>query len=262
VTHELVRTRSGALAVRCRVHGEVMHPGVGPRVEAEELYVGQSRLVERLQAGPLVLFDVGLGAGSNALAALAAAARCGGRLDIVSFERDLGALELALTPEWGLDAEAARAARTLLAHGTYASATTRWNLRHGDLLAALAHEPERADVVFWDPFSPRANPELWTIEAFAALRACASPRCTLYTYSASTATRAAMLLAGWAVGVGASIGGKQETTAAAIHVGDLTRPLDARWLARLRRSDAQLPEHAAERIAALPQFRSAPANGS
>jgi queuine tRNA-ribosyltransferase len=234
-----------------------MHPGVGPRVEAEQLYVGQSRLVERLAAGPVVLFDVGLGAGSNALAALAAAARCGGRLDVISFERDLGALELALTPEFGLDAEAARAARTLLAHGAYESGPTRWRLRHGDLLAALEIEAERADLVFWDPFSPRANPELWTVEAFAAMRARAGQRCTLFTYSASTATRAAMLLAGWAVGVGASIGGKQETTAAAVRVDDLARPLDARWLARLRRSDAPLPDRAAERVAALPQFRTA-----
>jgi hypothetical protein len=42
--HELVRTRAGHLAVRSRRAGEVIHPGVGPRVEAERLYVGQSQL--------------------------------------------------------------------------------------------------------------------------------------------------------------------------------------------------------------------------
>jgi hypothetical protein len=94
--HELVRTRAGHLAVRSRRAGEVMHPGVGPRVEAERLYVGQSRLSARLlrdggvgtaaaQAGParaaqagspraaaverpggdaVTVFDVGLGAAS------------------------------------------------------------------------------------------------------------------------------------------------------------------------------------------------------
>ena len=30
MSHELVRTRGGTLAVRCLEAGEVMHPGVGP----------------------------------------------------------------------------------------------------------------------------------------------------------------------------------------------------------------------------------------
>ncbi len=263
MSHELVRTRGGALAVRSQECGEVMHPGVGPLVEAEQLYVRQSRLGERLAQGNVVLFDVGLGAGSNALAARALAERradaAGARLDLVSFERDLGALELALAhgESFGLDDEAAAAARALLAGGESVTARTRWRLRHGELLAALAAEPERADVVFWDPFSPRANPELWTIAAFAAVRRVAGARCTLYTYSASTATRVAMLLGGWAVGVGDGIGGKAETTAAAVCAQDLARPLDARWLRRLAQSGAALPDDAYARVAALEQFRSA-----
>src|SRR5205823_3732694 len=120
-------------------------------------------------------------------------------------------------------------------------------LVHGELLENLAPArlgPLRADVVFWDPFSPRANPSLWTVAAFAALRRVAGPRCTLATYSASTATRVALLLGGWAVGVGDAIGDKAQTTAAAVHVGDLARPLDRRWLARLARPDAPLPADA------------------
>ena len=94
--------------------------------------------------------------------------------------------------------------------------------------------------------------------AFAACRRVAGPRCTLYTYSASTATRVALLLAGWAVGVGEAIGSKAQTTAAAIHVADLQRPLDQRWLPRVARSDAPLPPDAppdvVQRIAAASQF--------
>jgi queuine tRNA-ribosyltransferase len=256
VTHELVRTRGGALAVRDVECGEVMHPGVGPRVEAELLYVKQARLVERLAAEKrMVLFDVGLGAGSNAFAALAAIPD-GTRLEIVSFERDLGALDLALAnaAAFGLDAAAVDAGRALRANGTFANERCSWHLRHGELLPALAACERRADVVFWDPFSPKANPSLWTEEAFAAIRRCAAPGCSLFTYSGSTATRVAMLLGGWAVGVGDSIGDKAETTACAVRVEDLARPLDARWLGRLQRSSAVLPEGAAERVARLEQF--------
>jgi queuine tRNA-ribosyltransferase len=254
------------LAMRSIEAGEVMHPGVGPLTEALELYVRQSRLAERLRAGgaaEVVVFDVGLGAGSNALAARSESERApatAARLHLVSFERELGALTLALAhgAAFGLEGEPGDAARTLLATGAHHSIRTRWQLRHGELLAQLAVEETRADIVFWDPFSPRANPSLWTVAAFSALRRVAGPRCTVITYSASTATRVAMLLAGWAVGIGDPIGEKAHTTTAAVQVDDLARPLDRRWLDRLTRPDAPLPPDAppdvALQVARLEQF--------
>jgi queuine tRNA-ribosyltransferase len=266
VSHEVVRTRSGALAIRSQEAGEVMHPGVGPLVEAELLYVRQSRLSERLRAQgePLVLFDVGLGAGSNALAARAASEAApapAAPLEIVSFERDLGALELALAhgSAFGLEGEPALAARALLAGGAHQTPRTRWRLERGEVLEALARERTRADLIFWDPFSPRANPDLWTVAAFSAARRAAGARATLFTYSASTATRIALLLAGWAVGVGDAIGEKAETTAAAMDARDLARPLAPAWLGRLAQPAVPLPgdapADAVARVRAAPQFR-------
>ena len=283
MSHEIVQTRGGALAMRSLADGEVMHPGVGPRVESEQLYVRQSRLEERLRAAgvpastaastptsssPLVLLDVGLGAGSNALAARAVSERApagAARLDLWSFERDLGALELALAhgEVFGWQGEPAEAARVLLARGDHETARTYWRLVRGDILEALARAPVAADIVFWDPFSPRANPTLWTVAAFAAVRRVAGPRCTLFTYSASTATRLAMLLGGWAVGVGDPVGDKRQTTAAAVSASDLARPLDRRWLARLARADVPLPPDApvdaVARASVAPQFDRPPA---
>ncbi len=268
--YRVVRTRSGAAAVRDEVLGEVMHPVVGALREAVQLYATQSRLRERLlepAEAPLVLFDVGLGAGSNALAArrisesLPAAGR---RLEIVSFERDTEALQLALDPshaaELELAGEPGRAARSLLALGRHETQRTRWRLLRGDALAALERGAAETacDVVFWDPFSPKANPELWTVRAFSALRSVCNPRATLFTYSGSTTVRAALLLAGFAVGSGEPSGAQKESTCAAVDPSDLFRPLDERWLARLSRSAAPLPKDAPagslDRIRALPQF--------
>lgn len=263
--HEIVKTRGGALAMRSLAAGEVMHPGVGPVAEAEQLYVRQSRLAERLHtaAATLVVYDVGLGAGSNAFAARAASERASAdaaRLTLISFERDLGALALALdnAADFAIEPDAVSAGRTLLAAGAHESPRTTWRLVPGDVLPAFQQALPPADIVFWDPFSPRSNPELWTVAAFAAARRCAADRCALFTYSASTATRIALLLAGWAVGVGASIGEKAATTAAAIEPHDLATPLDRDWLRRLSRPDVPLPEDAPAdflpRIRALTQF--------
>jgi len=264
---QLVTTSLGVAAVRDAEAGEVMHPIIGPAVESERLYVAQSRLPSLVAApGPrLVLLDVGLGAGSNALAALRAAeAAAEGRgLEIVSFERDLGALALAVSDEGaarlGLDTTARDAGRALLARGRFESRRVVWRLVLGDALETLRGEDARAELVYWDPFSPKANPGLWTCAAFAAARARCAERAALYTYSTATATRAALLLAGFFVGQGDPSGPKEQTTAAATDPALLARPLDARWLARLERSSAPLPKDAPadamERIRAHPQFR-------
>jgi queuine tRNA-ribosyltransferase len=249
------------------VLGEVMHPVIGPAVESERLYVAQSRLRERLSSpGPrLLLFDVGLGAGANALAAIAAAETVedGRGLEIVSFESDPRALALASSDEGaarlGLGDRARDAARRLLTDGRHETSRLLWRLVPGDLRETLPRETARADIVFWDPFSPKANPELWTCGAFAALRARCGEHATLYTYSTATATRAALLLAGFFVGAGDASGPKEETTAAATDASLLARPLDGRWLARLTRSSAPFPDDAPrdalDRIRAHPQFR-------
>ena len=263
--HEVVTTRSGARAMLDRATGQVMHPVVGPLAEAEALYLAPSRLAERLlepSVAPLVVFDVGLGAGSNAVAAWRVSeARAGRALEIVSFDRTVAALALALAPEhaaaFGLDGAAGVAARALLAGGRHVTPRTSWRLVLGELPGALAGTAA-ADIVYWDPFSPRANPELWSMAAFTALRGCCADRATVHTYSAATATRAAMLLAGFAVGTGPSTGTMGETSIGAIVPDDLARPLDRRWLDRLRRSTAPLPADAPadalDRIAAMPQF--------
>jgi queuine tRNA-ribosyltransferase len=274
----IVATASGAPSMRDAEAGEVMHPVIGATVESERLYVAQSRLAARLAEGgppstadrpePLVLFDVGLGAASNALAALRAAraARAADPqarpLAVVSFERELGALELACTAEGaarlGWSAEDLAAARALLAAGRHQEPGITWRLALGEAPATVAAAPERADLVFWDPFSPRANPDLWTVGAFAALRGRAAPGCTLFTYSTATSTRSALLLAGFHVGVGDPSGPKEETTAAALPPAAPARPLDARWLVRLTRSSAawpvDAPADALDRIRSHPQF--------
>lgn len=275
---EVVILPNGLRAIRERACGEVMHPGAGPLVEAESVYVTPSRLAARLKEGgdPLVLLDVGLGAATNAITAWKVSEAQGPgarRLEIVSFERDLDALKLALEPEnadslgltrGGPDAHAAASA--LLERGLHETPRTLWRLCLGDFRSWLATMPDGgADVVYWDMFSPRAAPALWTAAMFKALRRACREGATLHTYSASTSTRSALLLGGFAVGVGERTGDRDETTIAATRPEDLVRPLGAAWLGRLSRSSVPFPSDvpgepleragAMARVRACPQFR-------
>lgn len=266
---EVVETRGGARAMRDRRTGEVMHPLAGPIEEARSLYLVPSRLEARLGAEgsePLVLLDVGLGAGSNAAAAwaLSEARSAGARpLHIVSFDRILAALELAVTEEhraaFGFAGATLAACTQLLERGCAEGARTAWRVSLGELPSTLlAEPPASADVVFWDPFSPRANPALWTVAAFTALRRVCREGATVHTYSGATAVRTALLLAGFAVGLGDVLQGGRQATVAAARLADLAAPLDRRWLDRVSRSSAPFasdaPTDALERIARSPQF--------
>lgn len=273
----MVTLPNGIRAVRERACGEVMHPGSGPLVEAESVYVTPSRLGTRLQErGPtLVLFDVGLGAATNAITAwqvseaLPLSSR---RLEIVSFDHNLDALALALEPEnadaLGLTKEGANAhaaASALLAEGRHETPRTLWRLCLGDFPSVLAGLPDAsADIVFWDLYSVKTAPDLWTTSMFKALRRVCRDGATLHTYSASTSTRSGFLLGGFAVGVGERTGSRDETTVAATNVADLARPIGASFLERLSRSSVPFPNdvpsdasaraEAMARVRACPQF--------
>jgi queuine tRNA-ribosyltransferase len=235
--------------------GEVMHPIDDPATEARLLYVEQSRLLERLQsseAGPLVVWDVGLGAAANAMAAILAVEGSTApvktrNLTLVSFENDLDSLKLALDHVRWFKHLRHAAPRKLLSTGRWTNSTPTidWLLLHGDF-AARKFDAPAPDIIFFDPFSFKVDSSLWTLAAFRELaQVCADKPVELYTYTFSTSVRAAMLAAGFYVAKGRGTGAKAETTiglsasaATGSHAHEL---LGEEWLAKWRRSDAQAP---------------------
>lgn len=68
--YEIHRAWEGFASIRQISSGEIMHSRTDPIQEARQLYVEQSGLAVRLQAESLILWDVGLGAAANAMAAI------------------------------------------------------------------------------------------------------------------------------------------------------------------------------------------------
>ena len=265
----VVVVSDGVGRIRDAGSGEVMHPVTDPGAEARELYVEQSGLLGRLRrppAAPLVVWDVGLGAATNAMAAVHAveamrgaaglvgaavgvggAAAAGRPLHLVSFENDLDSLRLALRhPAWFKHLRHA-APRRLLAENRWVDQALgiEWSLLYGDFGARKFDAP-KPDIVFFDPFSYKADTTLWTLGAFRDLASLLDDAAVeLLTYTASTRVRAAMLAAGFLVARGRGTGPKAETTIAmtarAAALPHQRVLLGAEWLARWRRSDASAP---------------------
>lgn len=243
---EIVTTTLGVKSIRNKRVNEIMHNPVGPWAEANALYILQSKLAERLsQSGPeLVLFDVGLGAAANALAALHSGRGAPRALRIVSFEREMELLRYALKhadqfphfePFMGAVAE-------LLASGSWSEGNLSWELREGNFREKILEETRKPDLIYFDPYSSKVNREMWAVDCFKALRRVSRDEGTLlYTYSQATPVRVAILAGGFYLGRGPASGPKEETTIAATRLSDLENPMGAEWFGRWQRSHIQVP---------------------
>jgi queuine tRNA-ribosyltransferase len=282
--YEVVRFAQGFSSIRQRSSGEIMHSVNRPVEEAEKLYVGQSHLADRLikhadSDKELVVWDVGLGAATNAMAAVhcfeKTLAKLGADqvrpLRLISFECDLDPLTLACRDNSHFHYLRHSAPHHILRKGSWqhSSQQLNWELAKGDFLELFWKAPT-PDLVFYDPFSAKTDSELWTSETFSLLYKNLTERSVeLYTYSAATAVRVAMLRAGFFVAEGIATGPKSATTIAFNRADGAgqhpQRPplLDARWLERWRRSGSRFPPaaslHEKEQITAAieshPQFK-------
>ena len=248
-TFELVSLAGGVHSLRARGNGQTFHPVIGPAAEAQAVHVAGTRLTARASATPdrpLVVWDVGLGAAANALAAIdalrAEAAARTADVFLHSFDHTLAALDFARAHAEALayprgHESTLRALRdTGRADVPLSGATLSWRVHLGDFPALLAGDAPLPvpHAVFYDPYSPAVNPDMWTLETFAALfgRLRAEVPCLLTTYTRSTAARVTLLLAGFHVGVGGASGEKDETTVATNTPALLDAPLTRRWLER------------------------------
>ena len=234
--YEIIENEKGFWSVKQRSSGETMHSVSNPMVEAKELYIDQSNLSERLatsnhkeemneDAEPFIIWDVGLGAATNAMAAIVCHESISNprAMHLISFESDLDPLKLAIKNAGRFPHLYHKAPRKLLERSI-------WQSDSG-------------------PFSFKTDSLLWKAEFFQRIfnHCKASEKTTtLYTYSASTAVRSALLHAGFWVGKGIGIGPKLDTTIAFSKApeSELEKKnlLSSEWLSRREKSYARYPQ--------------------
>ena len=246
MSYRLVHNENGSTSVACTENDEIMHPGVGPEIEAQTLYVDELNLPARLQEqGRLIIWDVGMGAAANVLASIAALGPVTGKVEILSFDRTSQALRFARNnaEHFPQIANFRDTVDELLETGRTAIGNIRWTFFETDFPTWLTIEPPcpAPHAILFDAWSPRSNPAMWTFTVFQQLRERVAGQATLATYSRATCIRSALLLAGFLVGRGPAIGSKEETTIAATSRDLLNNPLPREWLLKAERSHSGRP---------------------
>jgi len=248
---ELVTLKGGRRSILSVAHGETMHIGTDPRTEALELHIQQQRLAQRIRKWqnpfPFVIWDIGLGPAGNAITAIETLPESGSSVEIHSFEISTEILEFALAHSEALEYMKGwePVIKQLLDEGiAFPTPRIHWHLHRGDFSKQSPAAPTPS-AIFFDPYSPARNAEMWSLETFRSLwntvSAADAPDCLMTNYTRSTAARVTMALAGWFVGIGVPTGGKDETTIAGNRIDLLDRPLDHHWLERVHSSTSAAP---------------------
>lgn len=207
------RTEDGSFTFFSETFGEAFHSRLGARAEAFEKFAQVTRLAMLARqfvqpdSPPIRLLDVCYGLGYNTAAALETlwAVNPACRIEAIALELDPTVPQAAIAPDllaiWSPPVQ--EVLRAIAQRYEFCSPTLWARLLLGDArqtIQPVVAQGFQADAIFFDPFSPRRCPQLWTVEFFAQVAKCLSPRGILATYSRSASVRAAMQAAGLHIG--------------------------------------------------------------
>lgn len=213
---EKVTTRDGSSTFRNKTVGETYHSMSGAAQEALQKHVEPSGLLEKKE---VVIGDVCFGLGYNSFVAMAKHKQKfpDGLMQIFAFENDITILQKIAELDYETYQPQADKMKLLLSNKIesisdydlylYEDDNLTITLYVGDLRKTVPILADNVlDVIFFDPFSPKKQPELWSQEVFAQMNRIMVEGAVLTTYSCARVTRTNMLANNFEVTDGPVVG--------------------------------------------------------
>ena len=213
-----VTTADGSTTFHSREYDEHYHSKSGAKEESFKKYVEPCRIEALAKEGHVAILDFCFGLGYNACAALDTAFTANPNcvIDVWALEKDDGLLQELLTFDGPF--KSYELIHDLLKNRTH----TGYLLRSGNITIKMLVGDGREtmkglpsahfDAIFFDPFSPPKNPELWTVEVFREMVRTMGQQAVLATYSCARTVRDAMKAAGLIVKDGPVVGRRSPST--------------------------------------------------
>ncbi len=201
------QTEDGSFTFYSEEFRETFHSRHGAKEEAFQKFAKATDLSQKAQQGSLKLLDVCYGLGYNTAAALETIWEINSEcfVEVIGLELDERVPKAAIAPpligSWAVRTQ--EILRAIAESHRCETAHLKATLLIGDArqtIQTLRQEHFQADAIFFDPFSPRRCPQLWTVEFFMQVAQYLTSTGKLATYSRSASVRAAMLEAGFCIG--------------------------------------------------------------
>jgi len=200
-------TNDGSFTFFSKEYGESFHSRQGAKTEALLKFAQAAELRQKAQQSHLRLLDVCYGLGYNTAAALETIWQVNPHchIELYGLELDVTVPLAAIAPP--LLASWSPTVQTILQQMALTHTCTTPHLTATLLLGdarqtiqSLCQQGFQADAIFFDPFSPRRCPQLWTIEFFTLVAPCLAPNGRLATYSRAASVRSTMQAVGLSIG--------------------------------------------------------------
>lgn len=196
-------TQDGSYTFFSEEFGEAFHSYQGAKTEAFQKFSDAIELQHKAQQSEIKLLDVCYGLGYNTAAAIGVIRKVNPtcNIEVYGLELDptvpIGAL--TLLKYWSEPVQ--EVLKSLAQHHQCYQSHLKAQLLIGDARQTIQQLSNfQADAIFFDPFSPRRCPQLWTIEFFQLVAQRLAPTGKLATYSRSASVRTALINAGLQIG--------------------------------------------------------------
>jgi len=217
-----VVTGDGSVSIAHPGHGEAYHSKAGAQFESRALYIDQSGIIADFESSPkgsVTVLDVGFGLGYTAFTTIDAWLECNAANDLAILSLEILPELLEVTAagkgewqhkwpqhwlEWSMKME--RVSDDLWLLKVPHTATNKIAYLYvaiGDALDLswtkhLANGlVAKFDYLWQDPFSPKSNPEMWTVPWLAALKEQSKTDAKMLTYSVARLVKDNLQAAGW-----------------------------------------------------------------
>lgn len=204
-------TGDSSITLFSEKYQEHYHSTKGAVEESFEKFVKPCRIAELAKSGKITILDVCFGVGYNSAAAVEVALEANPdcKIEIIGFEKDQEILDERknLNPAFKYY-DVIKEEKT--------DERIKIRVLLGDARETIKQVTEKVDTVFFDPFSPKVCPELWTKQFFQDVKNTMKPGAILTTYSCARIVRDNMKAVGFTVEDGPVLGRRGPATIASL----------------------------------------------
>ena len=210
--YQILETEDGSKTLHSEAFNEACHSLSGAVEETLYNYVEGCEILKKLADNNLICLEVGfgLGTGYKTTVEYLAQTKPSNKLTFISTELDAKLIEYA-TQENQVEKDIPYPYFNSLEYRTE-PVEHYYSQRDGNKLIILIGDARQTvakafesgfvtnvGAIYQDPFSPKRNPSLWTVEWFSLLALLSNEDVTLSTYSSSNSIRKSMIQTGWKV---------------------------------------------------------------
>ena len=204
ITYKKIITGDKSTTFVCSKYDEAYHSLTGAKEEAFKKYSEPCKIKELAKKGEIKILDVCFGLGYNSAAALETALNSNSecKMEIIGLENDEGILNKALELDPKIKHYDLIQETIKNKDKKYEKNNIKIQILLGDAqetIKEIQKTKKQFDAVFFDPFSPRKCPELWTAEFFSDVNKVMKKGAILATYSCAKPMRKNMEKAGFIV---------------------------------------------------------------